>query len=107
MAVTQSQVEHNGDGMVFVRDAATGKTYVDTVANFNADFGVTMLTLPAGADHRIYAPGVRHVVASPVTVLGGGPLPWTLGDTVIANINTGLTNQKNRQPPGAHPPGAP
>jgi hypothetical protein len=105
MANTINQVEQNADGIVFVRDATTGKVYSDTVANFNADFTVTMPALPTGADHRIYTPNVRHALASSVTIIADGGIPWALGDSVIANINTGLSKQAARQPaPPHHPP---
>jgi hypothetical protein len=37
-------------------------------------------------------------------VLYGGPVPWTVGDSYIANIAAALTAQAARPPPPTNPP---
>jgi hypothetical protein len=98
-----SMVQQNADGVI-VRNTTLNKVYRDTLANFALDFAVTAPTLPTGATDRIYDAGVRHSITDGHTVIQGGPMPWSVGDSAIANINTGLANQTARQPP---PPTAP
>ena len=79
------------------------KTYVDTKANFEADFASTVPALTAGATTRVYEQGVRHPMMALGNVVDGGPVPWTLGDSWITNIQAGLDAQAARQPPNIAP----
>jgi hypothetical protein len=90
-------VHHTPDNIVVVH--STDKEYIDTLANFQADFATTMPALPAGADDRVYEPGIRHPIMGSGNVIDGGPVPWTLGDGWITNIQAGLDAQAARQPP--------
>lgn len=93
-----SAVQQMDDGRIIVRSDTDG-TYIDTMANFAKDFNTTAPTLPTGADDRIYEPGIRHAITDCYTIIQEGPMPWTAGDSYIANVATAIQNQKNRQPP--------
>ena len=89
-----SMVQQTADGLVIVRSGT--KNYLDTGANFALDFGEAAPVLPAGCNDRVYEPDIRHAGTNSVTVLYGGPIPWTSGDRYIANIDMGLSNQATR-----------
>jgi hypothetical protein len=87
---------------IFVR--SDSGIYKDTPEDFTADcltVGITesLPTLPEGAIERIYVQGVRHAVMSSETIIEGGPMPWPLGDTIIAALPELLAAQADRQPP--------
>ena len=91
----RTEVHQHPDGLVFVRTPDV--TYADTPANVVLDFGITLPALPAGVDDRIYAPGVRHALMNSDTgVVGGGPMPWDVGDALIANVVQAFAKQKVR-----------
>ena len=58
-----------------------------------------------GADERIYTQGQRHALLKAFNVIGGGPLPWTDGDVIIANCASYIAAQTARQ--RATPPFSP
>lgn len=89
-----NEVHQHPDNLVYVRTAA--KTYGDTTAHFQTDFGVTLPALPSGANERIYTVGARHAIQGGGTVIAGGPLPWPQGDQIIANLDAGLAAQAAR-----------
>jgi hypothetical protein len=94
----KNEVHQHPDGFVFVRTSEG--VYGDTPENFAKDFSVMLPPLPEGADERIYTSNTRHAIMSQERgVIDGGPIPWPLGDEIIAKIETGLQAQKNRQPP--------
>lgn len=93
----EPMVHQNPDGFVIIH--SVDKEYVDTLANFQADFGTTIPALPAGANDRVYQPGIRHPIMGGGNVVDGGPVPWPLGDGWITNIAAGLAAQAARQPP--------
>ena len=85
-AVKISAVHHHVEGKVFVR--TPHGTYSDTEANFGRDWdGEALPFLPDGAVERIYEIGVRHCIQNDQTVLEGGPMPWPLGDKIIAGFD--------------------
>jgi hypothetical protein len=87
-------VHQHPDGMVFVR--VDGEVYADTKENFERDFSVTFPPLPEGAIERIYDQGRRHAIQAEGDVIGGGEMPWKLGDQVINGLGTALKNKKQR-----------
>jgi hypothetical protein len=52
--------------------------------------------LDAGLSERIYDQGVRHAVMNGHDVVGGGPMPWPEGDTIIASIGRLIAAQEAR-----------
>jgi hypothetical protein len=90
------------DGTVAVFNGQ--KRYVDTLDNFQADFAVTLPALPSGGTNRIYEQNRRHPIILAGNVVDGGPMPWTMGDQIIANIDAGLAAQAARQPSNIAPP---
>jgi len=94
-----NEVHQHPDGLFFIRTSVG--TYADTVANAQLDFGETIPALPQGADDRIYRKGVRHAIMSTQEgLIGGGPMPWDIGERMIANIQRGLDAKNLRE----HPP---
>lgn len=71
--------------------------YRDTVANFNADYGVAIPALPVGIMLRIYERDVRHPLIADNNVLDGGPMPWPEGDTIIDSIGDLLAARDARE----------
>jgi hypothetical protein len=53
---------YHPDGFICLRDGSTD-VYVDTVANFNVDFGAPPPALPAGMIECVYDQAERHVYA--------------------------------------------
>lgn len=94
-----AEFHRNPDGLVIVRTAAA--IYIDTVDNFAADFGVELPALPAGVDDHVYTQGRRHAFMGAGDVVDGGPMPWLLGDTIIAAVGDGLAAQAARRNPPA------
>jgi hypothetical protein len=90
-----AQVHQHPDGAVYVR--VDSEVYVDTPANFATDFGEALPDLPPGAVERIYDQGVRHPILDGVNIIDGGPMPWPLGDQIIAAIHSLLAAQQARQ----------
>jgi hypothetical protein len=81
-----------------------GQVYVDTVANFTLDNGGTAApALPSGVFEEVYTRNYRHAYLRGNDTVGGGPMPFTFGETAISNIATLIANQKARQP-GPTPP---
>jgi len=95
-------INQSPDGTVSV--ASGQKRYIDTLANFQADFAVTLPAIPSGGNNRIYEKDVRHPIIYRGNVVDGGPVPWSMGDTIIANIDAGLAAQAARQPANVAPP---
>jgi len=93
------------DGIIFVRNA--GAIYADTQANFEADFGKSLAALPDGALQQLYEPGKRHFFADAEGVIGGGDMPWTLGDEIVAATDALLAAKAARVAANAPPPPAP
>ncbi|MBP2655020.1 MAG: Carboxypeptidase regulatory-like domain [Firmicutes bacterium] len=85
--------QHHPDGWVYVRGES--ESYCDTPANFAADLGATYSGLPDGYISRIYVQGKRHVLSD-----GNNEttqtIPWTDGDTYIAELDTLLVNKVTR-----------
>jgi hypothetical protein len=99
----KTEFHQHPDGKIFVR--TDYGTYSDTPENFEADFGVTLPTLPPGAIERIYTQGKRHAIHDDEgNVIAGGPMPWDFGDQVISSIETGMTAWTQRQESQEHPP---
>ena len=83
------------DGTIAIR-VSDDVFYFDTVANFILDGGPAPAALEFEADERIYTQGVRHALHKNNNVVGGGPLPWPDGDSVIASLNDLLTTKNTR-----------
>jgi hypothetical protein len=93
------EVHQHPDGLIYVRTPSV--TYSDTPANAALDFGETLPPLPPGSNDRIYVQGVRHaIMATEGGLLEGGPIPWALGDRMIANVEAALALKNTRD----HPP---
>ena len=76
-----------------VRIDVDGKTYSDTKANFELDFGQSL----PGAGGRIYEPGVRHSISDGKSVIAGGERDWPLGNQAIAAIDELLQAKQARE----------
>jgi hypothetical protein len=91
-----AEVHHHPDGWIYVRTPAG--TYRDTAANFALDWkGEAFPHLPSHATERVYRQGVVHTIKDDVSVLDGGPVPWPLGDKIIAAFDKLIAAQKARQ----------
>jgi hypothetical protein len=100
-----NRVQQNFDGLLIVHSDASSKDYIDTFANAALDYGFATPTLAAGAVDRTYEPNVRHCQTNGKSIVAGGPLAWTTGDSYISNIASALAAQAARNPlPG--PPGS-
>ena len=89
-----NQVHQHPDGTLYVRTHAGA--YADSLENFAGDYGAPFPVLDAGLSERIYDQGVRHAVINGHDVVGGGPMPWPEGDTIIANIGRLIAAQEAR-----------
>jgi len=85
------------DGLVFVRTDSAN--YADNADNFAIDAGVTLPELPPGADERVYSQGKRHAVTGGGKIIEGGPMPWPLGDQIIASVSVLLAAKAAREMP--------
>jgi hypothetical protein len=94
--MANNMVQQTPDNLVIVR--VPPKVYIDTTAHFNVDFGETAPVIPMGSNDRVYEPGKRHALMLDGNVMGGGPLPWDVGDRWITKIDAGLAAQAARQP---------
>jgi hypothetical protein len=86
----------DGDVTVYAGNDAVG--YIDTLANFETDYGLVE-PLPVGVDERIYEPGKRHALMSKSNVIGGGEMPWAWGDQVIARLDALILQKREREYP--------
>ena len=94
--MSKIEVHQHPDGFLYVRTPTV--TYGDTIENFEKDFGIKVPSLPEGVDDRVYAPGVRHALMSTeIGLVAGGPMPWELGDEIIATLERGLAAQSVRR----------
>jgi hypothetical protein len=94
-AVSIPEVHHHPDGWIYVR--TQHGTYVDTPLNFSHDWkGEAFPHLPQRATERLYRQGVFHCVKDAENVIEGGPMPWPLGDKIIAAFDQLVSNQKVR-----------
>ena len=85
------------DGYVFVR-TDTGN-YADSADNFMIDSGIALPVLPPGADERIYSQDKRHAFMGGGNIIDGGPMPWPLGDQIIASVSALLAAKAARELP--------
>ena len=95
------QLHQHPDGVIVIR--TDNGIYQDTPENFALDSGVELPPLPPGVDERIYEPDVRHALMDRVSVLDGGPMPWPMGDEIIAQAQEILARQRVRNPPPPEP----
>jgi len=89
--------QHHPDGLIYVR--VDTKTYCDTIANFETDFGQSIPPMPDGATGCIYEPGVRYAISDGHNVIGGG-MPkvwWMFGEDAINSIDSLLAAQNKRK----------
>lgn len=90
-----NEVHQHPDDVVYVR--TDQGVYADTPENLAVDFGAALPSLPEGADDRIYTQGVRHAIMGGGSVVEGGPMPWPLGDQLIASITDLLAKKSLRE----------
>lgn len=86
--------EEHSDGRVYVRSGE--QVYIDSWENFETDSGIIMDELPEGVRERIYVPGKRHALNGEEGTIGGGDLPYQIGDEAIASIDQLLAAQTER-----------
>jgi hypothetical protein len=73
--------QHHPDGFIIIRKLAE-EIYIDTIANFEADYGQSYPGLPDGYIGRYYEPGVNHYLhTSDIAV--PQDLTWAEGDRYI------------------------
>jgi hypothetical protein len=82
------------DDLVYIRTDAG--IYADTTENFLRDFGRPLPELPPTAIERIYVQGVRHAISDGANIIEGGPMPWPLGDEIIALVDRLISKQTTR-----------
>jgi len=91
-------VEHNPDGLVYIRADNINIFYGDTLENFELDFGQPFPPLPEGIAQRGYYQGKRHsLLDANNNVIDGGPMPWPEGDYLITQMDAGIAAQKTRR----------
>jgi hypothetical protein len=73
--------QHHPDGWIIIRTNAG--VYMDTIANFQTDFGSSYPELPDGYIGRYYEPGVSHYLHTSDTAVPQD-LIWMEGDAYIA-----------------------
>lgn len=71
--------------------------YVETTADFEADFGSALPALPEGITHRLYEPGVRHALQQGSNVVDGGPMPWPPGDAALDRTDELIVIKRDRE----------
>lgn len=90
-----NEIHQHPDGLIYVR--APGAVYMDSAANFEADFGAGLPAFPPGADEHIYTQGRRHCFMGGGNVIDGGPLPWPDGDAILARLAAAIAAQQRRR----------
>lgn len=95
-----SQYHHHPDGLIFIRTSEA--IYVDTLANFELDFGASAPGLPEGFNEQFYEPGVRHFYANHNEALPLS-LEWIDGDMIISSLPALLDIQARRVTMGENP----
>lgn len=73
------------DNLVIIRDDAQ-VLYIDTLANFELDFGAAIEQVPGWSEH-LYVPGVMNRLGNGFTQETTMDA-WTQGDQVLAAINS-------------------
>jgi hypothetical protein len=90
--------QHHPDGLIIIRKSAE-EIYIDTIANFEADFGSAYSGLPDGYIGRYYEPGVTHQFTT-----GNAATPenlnWPEGDSYIAACDKLIEAKAIRKTPG-------
>lgn len=81
---------------VFVQ-GEDGREYLDTLNNFNLDYGQSLPMPPVGINERLYERGIRHALLTNNNVVDGGPVIWPDGDAIISNIDNIIAAKKRRQ----------
>jgi len=86
---------HQTQEMIWVR---TGdQHYGETYENFARDYGKPAPLLPPGIADRQYEPNVRHALAVNNSVVDGGPMPWTEGDSILKAASQLHTRKEARE----------
>lgn len=86
--------QHHPDGLVFIR--TDQGIYMDTVANFEIDFGESYPGLPDGFIGRYYEPDVNHYVHADDTAVSQG-LNWLEGNAYISAYDTLVAAKADRE----------
>jgi hypothetical protein len=89
-----AQVHYHPDGSINVRTERGN--YSDTLANLRVDSRINVPALPKELTEQLYVVGVRHALIDGPDVVGGGPMPWDIGDALIAKIDELLSKKKVR-----------
>ncbi len=85
--------QHHPDGYIFVRTSSG--VYMDTIVNFQIDYGQAYAGLPEGYIGQYYEPGVDHYLH---TVDSATPqeLNWLEGNAYLAAYDTLMTAKATR-----------
>lgn len=93
--------QHHPDGWIFIR-TETG-TYVDTIENFENDYGQSYSGLPDGFIGRYYEPGVNHYVHTNDTAVPQ-TLNWLEGNVYIEAYEQLIAAKADRESVDSHEP---
>jgi hypothetical protein len=88
------EVHQHPNGLIYIR--TDQGIYGDTLKNYLADGGTSLPALPEGATERVYTQGKRHAIMGGGDIIEGGPLPWPLGDQLIADVASLLAAKSTR-----------
>lgn len=86
--------QHHPDGLIFVRTVQG--VYMDTIANFELDFGESYPGLPEGFIGRYYEQGKEHYITTGNTAVPQ-PLQWADGDRYIAAYDALMAAKADRE----------
>jgi|SRR5215469_4102263 len=89
------QQVHQVTDMIWVR-TPDGRHYGETPENFERDYGEPMPMMPYGITSIEYEPGIRHTFKKGNDVVGGGPMPWLLGDEILQSADRLHANKEAR-----------
>jgi hypothetical protein len=87
--------QHHPDGWIIIRRSEE-EVYIETIANFEADYGISYLGLPDNYIGRYYEPGVSHYLHTSDTAVPQD-LIWMEGDAYIAAYDTLVTAKAVRE----------
>lgn len=80
-----------------IRIMTSQATYDMSKADFEKAFDMAAPQLPQGINQRIYQPGVRHPLNKDDNTMDGGPMPWPLGDAIIARADQVMADIKAKE----------
>lgn len=86
--------QHHPDDLIFIRTSEG--VYMDTVANFQTDYGSSYPGLPDGYIGRYYEPDISHYLTTGDSVLPQS-LSWAEGYAYIAAYNKLIAAKVERE----------